>query len=203
MSAEYSVSELFKFHLDTYYSNQENNENYELETRFNTKGIKTTRLQFEKVIQILKSKGFNVTDGENGMNILKIQNEFLNPRLVGRQSISKIRTEIEGITSVQEYCRTNDINKVIDKNAFAVQFQNKTFIKNEKNESVFPIDLQEYNLRISYQKEIELSEYSGLIKSLKEDWMETKKIFRYMNRTTFSHPAYPFKVDLSIVKSSS
>ena len=63
MSAEYSVSELFKFHLDTYYSNQENNENYELETRFNTKGIKTTRLQFEKVIQILKSKGFNVFRG--------------------------------------------------------------------------------------------------------------------------------------------
>ena len=47
MSAEYSVSELFKFHLDTY-SNQQNNENYELETRFNTKGIKTTRLQLKK-----------------------------------------------------------------------------------------------------------------------------------------------------------
>ena len=41
-----------------------------------------------------------------------------------------------------------------------------------------------------------------MIKGLKSDWSETKKIFRYMNRTTFSHPAYPFKIDMSIVKSS-
>tara|TARA_B100001093_G_scaffold477660_1_gene505163 strand:- start:10455 stop:13841 length:3387 start_codon:yes stop_codon:yes gene_type:complete len=202
MSAEYSLSELIKFHLDTYYSNVDKNENYELETRFNTKGVKTTRIQFEKVIQLLKSKGFSVEDGENGMNILKIQNEYMDENLVGNQRISKIRVEIEGITSVQDYCKTNDIKKVIEKNEFATNFQNKTYIKNDKNESVFPVDVKEYNLRVSYQKEVELSEYSRLIKDLKQNWNETKKIFRYMNRTTFVHPMFPFKVDMSIVKSS-
>jgi len=202
MSAEYSLSELIKFHLDNYNSNKDKNENYELETRFNTKGVKTTRNQFENVIQLLKSKGFNIVDGENGMNILKIQNEFMDPTIVGKDRISRIRVEIEGISSVQDYCRTNDLNQVIDKNAFAISFQNKTYIKNDKNQSVFPIDVKDYNLRVSYQKEVELSEYSGLIKGLKAEWNETKKIFRYMNRTTFVHPDFPFKVDMSIVKSS-
>ena len=202
MSAEYSLSELIKFHLDNYYSNPDKNENYELETRFNTKGVKTTKIQFENVIQLLKSKGFNILDGENGMNILKIQNEFMDPNIVGKDRISRIRVEIEGISSVQDYCRTNDLNNVIDKNAFAVKFQNKSYIKNDKSQSVFPIDVKDYNLRVSYQKEVELSEYSGLIKSLKSEWNETKKIFRYMNRTTFVHPDFPFKIDMSIVKSS-
>ncbi len=64
MSAEYSLSELLKFHLDNYYSNFDTNENFELETRFNTKGTKITRIQFENVIQFLKSKGFSIIDGE-------------------------------------------------------------------------------------------------------------------------------------------
>ena len=107
MSAELSLPELLKLHLDKFSSNIESNTNYELETRFGTKGEKITRIQFEKVIQVLKSTGFSVIDGENGMNILKIQNEFLDPTLVGSQRVSKIRSEIEGITSIQKYCKTD------------------------------------------------------------------------------------------------
>ena len=202
MSAELSLPELLKLHLDKFSTNTETNTNYELETRFGTKGQKITRIQFEKVIQVLKSKGFSIIDGENGMNILKIQNEFIDPTLVGSQRVSRIRSEIEGITSIQDYCKTDSITKVMDGNDFSVEFVNKTFIKDANENMVFPINVEQYNLRISYQKEISLFKNAGIIKSLIAEWGETKKIFRYMNRTTFTHPLLPFKIDMSIVKSS-
>ena len=42
----------------------------------------------------------------------------------------------------------------------------------------------------------------GITKNIEDNWQEMKKRFRLMNRTTFEHKDYPFKVDLSIVKSS-
>ena len=129
MSAELSLPELLKLHLDKFSTNTETNTNYELETRFGTKGQKITRIQFEKVIQVLKSKGFSIIDGENGMNILKIQNEFIDPTLVGSQRVSRIRSEIEGITSIQNYCKTDSITKVMDGNDFAVEFVNNLLSK--------------------------------------------------------------------------
>jgi hypothetical protein len=35
------------------------------------------------------------------------------------------------------------------------------------------------------------------------NWHKSKKIYRYINRVTFEHKDYPFKIDLSIVRSSS
>ena len=88
MSANISTDELIKLHL-VKYQQPEDNTNYEFEVRFNTKGTKITRIQFENVIKILKSKGFHSTNGDNGVNILKIQNEFNDPNLVGNKRISK------------------------------------------------------------------------------------------------------------------
>ena len=203
MASTISTEQLIKVHLDKLKNpTYEDNSNYEFEVRFNTKGVKLTRIQFEKVIQILKSKGFHGTNGENGVNMLKIQNEFTDPSLVGNQRISKIRTQIEGITNVQKYCSTNDIKKILENDEFAVTFLSKSYIKDESGATIYPVDIKPYNLRISYQKELELMSFSGLIRGLKEEWNESKKIFRYMNRTSFKHPSFPFVVDMSIIKSS-
>ena len=202
MSANISTDELIKLHL-VKYQQPEDNTNYEFEVRFNTKGTKITRIQFENVIKLLKSKGFHSTNGDNGVNILKIQNEFNDPNLVGNKRISKIRTQIEGISNIQNYCKSNDIKNILNNDGFAVDFISKTYIKNEKEQTVFPIDIKEYNLRIAYQKEVELMPFSGIIRGLKEEWNDSKKIFRYMNRTSFKHPSFPFTVDMSIIRSSS
>ena len=85
---------------------------YELETRFGTKGIKyLTKLDYDNVIKKLKSLGFT-TELASGEYTLKIQPEMLNIK-TGQYSDSNIRIEISGLSSIQEYCKTNDLVKMI------------------------------------------------------------------------------------------
>ena len=72
------------------------------------KGIKKLiRSDYDNVIKKLKSLNFNCIN-ESGNYTLKIQNEFLDKNR-GVFEVSNIRTEINGLTNIQEYCKTNDI----------------------------------------------------------------------------------------------
>jgi hypothetical protein len=170
------------------------NINHELEVRFGTKGIKQlTRNDYDNVIKKLKSSGFNILGEQSGANYLRIQCEFLDS-ISGKFKLSDIRTEINGIPAIQMYCQSNDL-KTINRAYINYIHKKPGFINKEK---VFPVDFDDFNFRVSYQTEIHVKKaISGFIS---ENWKKSKKEFRFINRVTFQHPDYPFKVDISITK---
>lgn len=177
--------------------------NNELEVRFGTKGIKPlTKIDYDNVIRKLKSLGFT-SENEKGGYMLRINNEFLDSS-TGKFKTSQIRTEINGFLSIQEYCKHNDLKKLMSSysNRYDVSFHKKTpYYHNE--EKVFPVNFDDFNFRVSYQVEDKIGENAGQIKNMIETWDKSKKYFRYINRVTFTHSELPINVDLSITKSSS
>jgi len=173
--------------------------NNELEVRFGTKGNQyLTKIDYDNVISKIKSLGF-VTKNPNGRYMLRIQNEFLDPS--GRFKDSPIRTEINGFTAIQDYCKTNNIKNVISANSLAVSFIKKgRFFFDDT--PLYPADLNDYNFRVSFQVEEDVGEMDGRVKGMLNSWERSKKKFRYINRVTFSHPDYPINVDISILKTS-
>lgn len=172
------------------------NEN-ELEVRFNTKTKKKlTKIDFDNVIRKLKASGFR-TSNSNGVYSLKIQGEFTDIK-TGRTKMSSLRTEIQGLPSIQSYCKSNSIDKSFE---YSVTYMMKNFAK-IGDDTVFPIDNDDYQFRISYQREKRLNTNDAIVRQLLKEWGNTRKNFRYINRVSFSHPDYPFIVDMSVVKSS-
>jgi hypothetical protein len=176
--------------------------NNELEVRFGTRGIKPlTKIDYDNVIRKLKSLGFT-SENEKGTYMLRINNEFLDSS-TGRFKKSQIRTEIEGFLNIQEYCKHNDLRKLLDSysHKYQVSFQKKSpYYHGEQK--VFPVNVDDFNFRVSYQVEEKLGQNAGQIKNMIETWDKSKKYFRYINRVTFAHPELPVNVDLSITKSS-
>jgi hypothetical protein len=171
--------------------------NYELEVRFGTKGIKQlTKNDYDNVIKVLKSFGF-VCDNPSGLNSLRIKCEFLDST-TGRFKMSDIRTEINGLVAIEEYCRSNDLKTVYKSQPRSINFVNKKpHITNDKKR-VYPVDFDDFNFRVSLQTEEKVQR--GVEKYILENWRKSKKEFRYLNRVTFTHPDYPVLVDISIEK---
>jgi hypothetical protein len=172
--------------------------NYELEVKFGTKGIKMfTKNDYDNVIKCLKSFGFETTN-PLGMYSLRIRTEFLD-NTTGRFKMSNIRTEIDGLIAVENYCKSNDIKTIYKENPSSIKFVSKTgYITPEKN-MVRPVDFDDFNFRVSLQTEDKIKK--GLEFHLIDNWRKSKKEFRYLNRVTFTHPKYPVLVDISISKS--
>jgi len=162
----------------------------ELEVKFGTKNIKRiSKIDFDNVIRKLKSLNYKCAN-EQGNYSLKIQNEFLDEKS-GNKRISNIRTEIEGEHNIQQYCNTDSIDKL----------KNVSFLNKSRIEGIEPIDVDPFNFRITYMKETKLQESSRFIKNLVYSWKDSRKIFRYMNRISFTSDKYPVRIDLSVVKS--
>jgi len=176
--------------------------NNELEVRFGTRGIKPlTKIDYDNVIRKLKSLGFS-SQNEKGTYMLRINNEFLDSS-TGRYKTSQIRTEITGFLPIQEYCKHNDLKKLMSNynNVSNIEFYRKMpYFHGE--EKVFPVNMDDFNFRVSYQIEEKIGTNAGQIKNMIETWDKSKKYFRYINRVTFAHPELPVNVDLSIVRSS-
>lgn len=176
--------------------------NNELEVRFGTRGIKPlTKIDYDNVIRKLKSLGFT-SRNEKGTYMLRINNEFLDSK-TGNFKQSQIRTEIVGFTSIQEYCKNNDIKKILQSYSSST---NVNFYKKSPyfhgGEKIPPVNFDDFNFRVSYQTEEKIGVNAGQIKNTIDTWERSKKYFRYINRVTFSHPELPINVDLSITKSS-
>ena len=162
----------------------------ELEARFGTRGKKAiSKIDFDNVIKKLKSSGFVM--GTN-QHTLKIQPEFIDKES-GKVKESYIRVEINSIYDIQKYCNTNSLKEVR-----AVFNQKKNVFINDNR--VFPVNVDDYNFRISFQKENIIGSSSSFANSIKSSWDENKKIFRLLNRVSFEHPDYPIRIDLSVVK---
>jgi len=172
------------------------NKNHELEVRFGTRGIKPlNKNDYDNVIKKLKSLGFTSVN-EVGTSSLKIQCEYLDKN-TGKFKLSNTRVTINDLFVIQKYCKTNDLKSIYKDNMNAVTFVNKNnvFIDNKK---VFPVNFDEFNFRISYQVEENISMTSKNF--ILQNWDKNKKQFRFLNRVTFTHPDYPINVDISITK---
>jgi hypothetical protein len=173
--------------------------NNELEVRFGTKGNQyLTKNDYDNVIAKIKSLGF-ITTNADGRYMLRIENEYLDPS--GRFKYSPIRTEINGFSVIQDYCKTNDLKNIIRNTPFAVNFVKKSPFFKEDNK-LFPADFPDFNFRVAFQTEETIKESDGRVKGTINSWEKSKKKFRYINRVTFAHPDYPVNVDISILKTS-
>ena len=172
--------------------------NYELEVKFGTKGIKHfTKNDYDNVIKKMKSCGFTTND-THGVYYLRVNCEFLDS-VSGKFKMSDIRTEIEGLHNIQDYCKHNDIKLIQTKNPLSLKFLNKkpAFIDKQK---IYPVDFNDFNFRVTMSSEESIK--TGIKNFIINNWKTSKKIFRYINRVTFQHDDYPVLVDISIVKYS-
>jgi len=176
--------------------------NNELEVRFATKGAKhLTKIDFDNVIRKIKSLGFTSAN-EAGAYLLRVQNEFLDPTS-GTFRVSPIRSEINGFHAIQDYCKHNSIQNMIS--THSVEFYNKgNYSKGtgKDAERVYPVNVDDFHFRVSYSTESKMRTNSGIVQEIIDKWDKSKKMFRYLNRVTFTHPDLPINVDMSIVKSS-
>ena len=177
----------------------------EMEVKFGTRGIRRlTKTDYDNVIKKLYSMGFYTTNPE-GQYTLKIQAEFLDLKS-GTYKISRdfdrFRIEIIGLSNIQDFCKTGNIQNLFDIKLNAViSIMKKTdVLVNE--EPVQSADFNDFNFRVTYKNEEKVSAGSKIGKELLANWDKSKKQFRYINRVSFIHIALPFRVDFSIVRSS-
>ena len=163
----------------------------EFEIRFGTKGIKPiSKIDFDNVIRKLKSSGFELLNVN--AYTLKMNSEHVNKN-TGRTEETKLRVELNGIHEIQQYCQTNSLKNLHPE----FTHKDRAFIDNKP---VFPVNIDDFNLRASFQTEKKIGAYGAFAESIISSWTENKKTFRYLNRTSFIHKELPIRFDLSIVK---
>jgi hypothetical protein len=178
----------------------------ELEIRFgsNPKLSKPiSKIDYDNVVKQLLSCGFH-PEIEDGTQILRIQNEFIDPRS-GITKMSNIRAEIVGTDLIQEYCRTNSLQRILDLPSNLMnklKFTQKLSPTNKDGSFIKPVDMADFNFRVSYKLEQDFNVNTNIARNIISSWNDQKKTFRCMNRTRFYHPDFPIFADLSIIKSS-
>ena len=156
------------------------NSSIEFEIRFGHR-YTITKMDFERVYNKLLSFGF-VKESEQYH--LKITTETNN---ADRSAKVKIRTEINDLSSIKEFCKTN----IAPEKAVHIVKQNIDA----------PVNNDEFNLRFSIQNEYTFDKSDPEIDALYSTWKTTEKTFRYMNRIKMVHPKKRgMCIDLSIVK---
>jgi hypothetical protein len=182
----------------------------EMEAKFGTRGIRPlTKLDYDNVIKKIRASGWS-TLYPSGEHLLRIQPEFLDIRTGQFKTTSdfdRFRIEISGINYIQDYCKTNSISYLNDKNSYSVKINKKTPLKifkdrKETNDTIQSANFDDFNFRVSINTEETVAKTSKIGVDVFENWNKTKKVFRFMNRVSFTHSDFPFKIDLSIVKSS-
>ena len=187
-----SIDDMVKIYLENVSdASKERGENLELEVKFGTRGYRRiTNINYNNVVKKLLSQGFTL---QPTLNMLRIFNQYSDPR-TGAVKMSNLRTEIEGLGNISKYCKTNTLSE----NAI---FEQKSYF-NIGSKTIYPINMDDFNFRVSMQLEKRLNERAPLVSSIIDNWNDNKKTFRYISRNTLTHPDYPIKIDISIVKNS-
>jgi hypothetical protein len=185
--------------------------NSELEIRFGTNprvSKPISKIDYDNVVSKLYSVGFTTGVGNReGLHILRIQNEYTDFR-TGLTKISNTRAEIVGVDLIQEYCKSNSIQKVLDMPSTIsaasdkLKFTQKSPPRAEGGKNIRNVDFADFNFRVSYQLEQDFMVKSNTARNIINNWSDSKKLFRHINRVRFAHPDIPVFGDLSIVKSS-
>lgn len=196
-----SLENMLKIYLESYPLLKSNSE---VELRFGNKKNhhRINKIEYDNVVKKLHNAGFQ-TDLPEGIQSLRIFHEYMNSK-TGEYMMSNIRTEIVGTDLIQLYCETNSLQKILDDPSTTSDkliFTQKTKAM-DNGKFIEPIDFDDYNVRVSYQMENSFTSRSGLIKTVIDNWTNSKKTFRFLNRVRFHHSVLPIFVDISIVKNS-
>jgi hypothetical protein len=171
--------------------------NYELEVKFGTKGIKLlTKNDYDNVVKFLTSFGFTTTN-PTGLSSLRINCQFIDSA-TGKFKTSDVRTEINGLNNIEDYCKNNDIKSIYKSQPLSIKFNHKKPYFTPDKKIIRPVDFDDFNFRVSLQTEEDPS--IGIQNYVLDNWRKSKKEIRYLNRVTFTHPDHPVLVDISIVK---
>lgn len=201
------LENLLKSYLDSTPVLTSDNKTKEFEIRFgsNAKLVKPlTQVDYENVVRQLLSCGFE-SSNLDGSQLLRITNEFVDKN-TGMTRLSNVRCELNGNDVIKNYCKHNNIQTLIDMQSTTVNqilFTQKMNYKTQDNTPLVPVDVKKFNFRAAFQSEQNFTIHSNFIKNIINDWNNSKKIFRLINRVRFTHPLFPLFVDVSIVKSSS
>lgn len=177
----------------------------ELEIRFGTNhklAKPLSKIDYDNVVKQLYSCGFT-PENPDGLQILRIIPETVDPR-TGKSKM-QIRAEIVGSDLIQEYCRTNSIQSVINMPSTLfnkIKFTKKMSAIDKAGAFIQRVDMDDFNFRVSYQTEQDFHIQTDIARNIISKWQDSKKIFRSMNRVRLFHPDLPIFADLSIVKSS-
>jgi len=177
----------------------------EFEVRFNPnprKGKKFSKTDYDAVVMKLLACGFEC-ENLTGTTMLRIQTQ--SSAKFGDVIFSNIRAEIVGAELVQQYCRSNNIKKLIDSptnhNAM-IKFTKKAPATDKSSNPISRIFNNDFNFNISYNIETDYGVNSPEAKPIIDSWVNSKKTFRLINRVHFKKPGCPIVVDLSIIKKS-
>ena len=190
-------------YLENPYSRNDN-KTKEFEIRFGTNprsGRPITKIDYDNVVKQSIALGFT-TKNKEGFQSLRM--EYTDGR-TGVNKFSRIRAEVEGVNLIEEYCRTNSLQKLVNiptRQRNSVIFTQKTSTLDKDGKFQRPIDFPDMNFRASYQLERVFKETDGLARNIIDNWSDYKKKYRCINRVRFQHPEYPVFLDLSIVRSS-
>ena len=169
--------------------NKSSNDFYELELRFGNKGIRlNTRNDYDNIIKTLKSVGFTSKETGGNQSLKILTGTYSNDK---KYFNTDKRVEIIGIGPIQQYCLSNKLDDVMK---YTPNFVTKSNVKDGT------VNFDDFNFKVVLAKEDKLSK-SGIIE-LNKNWESKLKLFRYMNRVSFEKEGSPFRVDLSIVQSS-
>lgn len=178
---------------------QHDNPSTELEMRFGTRNQKVDHIAFDRIIAKLKNDGF---ERQAHMYMLRIQTEYLDPK-TGNMRLSNVRVTIKGLEAIQAYCKTDEItggekNEVLP----GIEFELKNQFRQGENAPVRTVDMPDWNMRISLQKEETLTIRDGRVKQIVSEWASSRKVYRLIKRFVMAHASNPVRADLSVVRSS-
>ena len=199
-------STIIKQYLDGNPHMKIENKTQELEVRFgsNTRTARPiSKLDYDNVVAQLLASGFVSTNVE-GLHILRITSETDN-KMTGATQMSNIRAEIVGTDMIQEYCKTNNLQNLIDLPSFhnrKLKFTRKAPAFTKEGKKVDILHMNDFNFSVAHKTEQDYNIQSNVGRNIIHSWTNSKKTFRCLNRVRFAHPNYPIFADISIVKSS-
>ena len=199
---------IVKQYLDSNPLLRTNNKNSELEIKFGTNpkvAKPISKIDYDNVVKQLYAYGF-VPENADGINMLRINNQYTDPA-TGYRQISNVRAEICGLDLIQEYCRTNSLQRLIDMPSTTfdkLKFTRKLDANDQQGNKIQKVDVTDFNMRVSFKTEEDFQVQStyNLIRQILSKWNDSLKIFRSMNRVRFVHKDIPVFADLTILKTS-
>ena len=123
------------------------------------------------------SQGF-ITKNSDGLEMLRIYSEYTDKQ-TGQVRVSNIRAELLGVDMIQEYCKSNSLDKIALnslKQSNKIKFTKKISPKGEDGRFQKPIDFPNMNFRVDYKFEQDFSLTSPLINNIVSKWTDNKKI---------------------------
>ena len=168
-----------------------------------------TKVDFDNVVKYALSTGFKIEHlGEQPEQYyLRITEASSMKQSDAREQLklSNIRLEIKGEDLIQQYCRINDVQPLLNEYGERAQklikFTQKTNPPTT-NQTTNVISFYDYNYRVSYKWEEDFPLYSAKSKESLEQWKNNKKTFRYIKRYRLVHPTLPLSIDLSTIKTN-